>query len=548
MSVSSPSVVRFGVRWASKATALLAIGLIGSVYMPIIPGLLQMGYDFFQLKHWLAIWQDTQTIPALMATIASTLLSGVLACTLCLSIATDKYPSSAWYSMAKRLPSLLAMPHAAFAIGFAFLFAPTGWLARAIAPLMSWDSPPNWMTVQDPYGISLGIALAIKESFFLLWVLVNLLGEQQIAQQITVARSLGYQRQQIWRSIILPQILPRMMWPFAAVLAYSLSVVDMALILGPTTPPTFAVLAWQWLSDPDPQLQAQGGVAALILLLILLVFGGVLRCIAWIYRRLAVDFDGVRQPQRISLMPWLFQLGTGISFSLMILLLVWSFAQSWFFPALWPNELSINAWLSADFTPFNTSLWLGLATSFIALVMVLIWLEWGPQRNHAWLYAPLILPVIPLSAAQYFALLTLHLDGSAMGLVWSHLLWVVPYVLLSLVGAYRQFDSRLMLTAHALGYSRWQACLCIKWPLLMRPILAAFALGFAVSIAQYLPTLFAGAGRFSTVTTEAIALSSSGNRRTMAIQAILLMLLPMLAFALAAIVSHWQAKHRRGLR
>jgi putative thiamine transport system permease protein len=180
--------------------------------------------------------------------------------------------------------------------------------------------------------------------------------------------------------------------------------------------------------------------------------------------------------------------------------------------------------------------------------MVLIWLEWGPKRHQAWLYTPLILPLIPLSAAQYFALLHLGLDGSVIGLIWSHLLWVVPYVLLSLLGAYRQFDSRIMLTAQALGYSRWQACLCIKWPLLMRPILAAFALGFAVSIAQYLPTLFAGAGRFSTVTTEAIALSSSGNRRTMAIQAVLLMLLPMLAFGFVALVSHWQAKHRRGLR
>jgi putative thiamine transport system permease protein len=535
-------------RWASKGGTLLAIGLVSVVFLPVLPGLVRMGFDFFQISHWLAIWQDTQTIPALMATLGSTLISGVLALALSLSIAIEKYPSNAWRSIVKRLPILLAMPHAAFAIGFAFLFAPAGWLARAIAPLMAWDSPPDWLTVQDPYGISLGVALAIKESFFLLWVMMNLLGERHIAQQITVARSLGYQRQQIWRSIILPQILPRMMWPFAAVLAYSLSVVDMALILGPTTPPTFAVLAWQWLSDPDPQLQAQGGVAALILLMALLIFGGLLRGVAWVYQRSTVDFDGLRLPNRVSIMSWLYQLGAGVSFSLMILILIWSLAQSWFFPALWPDELSVKAWLNADFTPFKTSLWLGLATSLIALVMVLIWLEWGPQRNNAWLYAPLILPVIPLSAAQYFALLYLHLDGTVIGLIWSHLLWVLPYVLLSLVGAYRQFDPRLMLTAKALGYPRWQACLCIKWPLLMRPILSAFALGFAVSIAQYLPSLFAGAGRFSTVTTEAIALSSGGNRRTMAIQAVLLMLLPMLAFALAAIVSHWQAKHRRGLR
>ena len=35
-------------------------------------------------------------------------------------------------------------------------------------------------------------------------------------------------------------------------LAYGLSVVDMAMILGPNTPPTLAVLIWRWLADPDP--------------------------------------------------------------------------------------------------------------------------------------------------------------------------------------------------------------------------------------------------------------------------------------------------------
>ncbi|SQC94187.1 Inner membrane ABC transporter permease protein ynjC [Cedecea neteri] len=43
----------------------------------------------------------------------------------------------------------------------------------------------------------------------------------------------------------------------------------------------------------------------------------------------------------------------------------------------------------------------------------------------------------------------------------------------------------------------------------IRPLLAALAVGFSVSIAQYLPTLYAGAGRFATVTTEAVALSSA---------------------------------------
>ena len=41
-------------------------------------------------------------------------------------------------------------------------------------------------------------------------------------------------------------------------------------------------------------------------------------------------------------------------------------------------------------------------------------------------------------------------------------------------------------------------------------ILTAAAVGFAVSVGQYLPTLLIGAGRLPTITTEAVALASGG--------------------------------------
>ncbi|MCV5838282.1 ABC transporter permease, partial [Escherichia coli] len=50
-----------------------------------------------------------------------------------------------------------------------------------------------------------------------------------------------------------------------AVLAYSLSVVDVALIIGPTNPPTFAVLVWQWFNDPDLSLLPRAAAGAVVL-------------------------------------------------------------------------------------------------------------------------------------------------------------------------------------------------------------------------------------------------------------------------------------------
>ena len=56
---------------------------------------------------------------------------------------------------------------------------------------------------------------------------------------------------------------------------------------------------------------------------------------------------------------------------------------------------------------------------------------------------------------------------------------------------------------------------------LLEPILLVFAIGFSVSIALYIPTLFAGAGRINTITTEAVSLSSGANRKTIGVYAIL---------------------------
>jgi len=333
-----------------------------------------------------------------------------------------------------------------------------------------------------------------------------------------------------------------------AVLAYGLSVVDMALILGPGNPPTLAVLIWRWLTDPDPALQARGSAASLSLLMVLMACVLAVRSVWWLLKQGRAYPGGQRKPASswhwLKLHIALF----GAGYAVVGVLLLWSVAQSWFFPALLPAAVSLQAWQQADWVPFWTTLWLASAASLLCLPVVLIWLEWGPRHLHVLLYLPLIMPALPLVAGQYATLLRFQLDGSALALVWSHLLWVLPYMVLTLVGPYQALDQRLISSARALGCSPWRACLAVKWPMLLRPILATLAVGFAVSVAQYLPTLFAGGGRFVTVTTEAVALSSGGNRRVLAVQALLQIALPLAAFALAALAAYGLGRHRKGLR
>lgn len=531
---------------------VLAIAGVLLVFAPMLPGLYWALRPGWSGEVWQALLANNEWPQALRATLVSTVLSTVLALLLAGGIAVRVFPGPVWHSLERRLSLLLSVPHAAFAVGLSFLIAPSGWLARIVAQFLDWASPPAWVTLQDPLGLSLALALAIKESGFLLWVLFAVLGEQVIARQMTIARSLGYRRAQVWREILWPQLLPRLGWPLAAVFAYGLSVVDMAVILGPTNPPTLAVLVWRWLTDASPDRQSMGS-AAIVVLIALLMLPAIGARFFWKFarsrrvlpsgRRAAID-----RPARETAGAGLHRALFFTSYLVVASLFVWSFAGGWFFPALLPDTFSLETWLRADFSPFLNSLWLGCAACLIALPVALVWLEWGPSRFNAVLYVPLIVPALPLAVGQYAALLNLSLDGTATGLVWSHLLWVLPYMVLTLIGPYRAFDVRLVTTARALGRTRWQACLFVKWPMLFKPVLAALAVGFSVSIAQYLPTLFAGGGRFSTVTTEAVALSAGGNRRILAVQALLQVALPLAVFALASVLQQWAGRYRRGLR
>ncbi|RVU86379.1 ABC transporter permease subunit [Leucothrix sargassi] len=529
--------------------SLLALLGVCFVLLPILPGLLWVLWPALDVTIWTSLLTDNQFAAALATTLSSSVISTLLALMAASLVAMQLYPSRAWSLVQKQLPLFLAFPHLAFAIGIAFLVAPSGWLARGLASIFSWGSPPAWVSVGDPYAIALTLTLAIKETWFLIWIMVTLLGEQAISRQITLANSLGYSRRQVWLTVLLPQLLPRMGWPLVAVLAYSLSVVDMAVVLGPSTPPTLAVLSWQWLSDPSELTQAKGSAAAICLMILLGVLIVLGRGSWWCTKRLYRNPSGIRKEGRAHKA---FTLSGLVAFIpgwlALAILTLWSFAGGWFFPKLWPTSLSLKSWMAADFDPMFTALWIGVCTVMISLPLTLAWLEWGSRKHHGWLYAPLILPSLPIAAAQYHVLLQLNLDSTAVGVVWSHLTWSFPYMILVLVGPYYSFDNRYMTTARALGHSHLSACIRIKWPMLMRPILSAMAIGFSVSIAQYLPTLFAGGGRFETVTTEAVALSAGGNRRVLAVQSLLQTVLPLCAFMSAILLSAWYARSRRGLK
>ena len=497
---------------------------------------------------WQALWIDPQTLRALGLTLWTGLVSTLLAwgtVALLLAHGFIRQRLVCWLSW---LPALLATPHAALAIGLVLWLSPSGWALRLVSPgLTGFDTPPPWLTTQDPWGLGLILALWLKEVPFLLWVAATQLQREDLRRrwqaEFALAQTLGRTPDQAFSQVVWPQLATRLRWPLLAVLAYGLTVVDMALIIGPASPPTLAVLAWQWLGDADVAMQAQGAaaafgltavVAALALCIVLAL--RLPNAMPWVK---PLSTDPVQPgPVRGRLSGLALAIGAAY-FAVWWALAVGSVSGVWPFPKVWPTLWTSDAWSQVldSATTVWTTLGLATASASVCLVWAVAWLEGAPRRLQQtlrpWWLLPLVLPSVLWVVGLYSMALQWRLEGQWLGLLLAHAVMVLPYVLLALEPAYLAVDPRQLSVAASLGHGRWTALLRIKWPLLTRAIASAWAVGFAVSVAQYLPTLYVGAGRFATVTTEAVTLASGAQRSLMSTYAALQMLLPVLAFALA---------------
>ena len=538
-------------------------GLAGTLLpaFGILPGSSATG---FSLKPWVELLSAPELPGALLASVVSGLLATMLSFAAAIAIAAALHGTRFHAWLARLLSPLLALPHAAIAIGFAFLIAPSGWLVRAAAPLLAPSGqPPDFAAPGDSLGLALALGLMLKETPFLLLAILSGLGQFPADRALLSARMLGYRPATAWLKVVLPQLYPQLRLPIYAVLAFSLSVVDMGLILGPSAPPALAPLLLAWFNDAslDSLFPAAAGAVLQALLAgtaILLWRGGEI-AVARLSRSWLAG--GGRGGSGI--------VGSVIGFAAACSLLLvaalaiaglglWSFAWRWPFPAVLPVSWTLGNWAAGSLglgRVLGTSLLLGLATTGIALALSLGCLE--NERRHGlhptarvlWLiYLPLLVPQISFLFGTAALDAWLGIDATLLALIWSHLLFVLPYVFLMLADPYRGLDERYARTGLCLGAGRARVFFRLTLPLLLRPILAAAAVGFSVSLSLYLPTLFAGAGRFETLATEAVALATGGDRRLAGVFGFLQAAMPLAGFALALLLPALVYRNRRGLK
>ena len=548
------------VRRPVKRFALLLITLVAGV--PVLAGL---GMTLLKALNP-AAWSMVLSTPGIWSSLALSLWTGAASTLIALLIAhlTVALAGTARWTgrlQAAILP-LLALPHLAVGIGLALLLAPSGLILRLLSPwLTGFAHPPDWTTIQDPLGFSLIIGLVTKEAPFLSLMLLGALAQVPSEPLMLASRTLGYGRLKAWLVSIAPALQRQIRLPIAAVFVYSATNVDMAIPLGSQTPPPLSIVLWQWYTASRLDLQDAAYAGSILLLgatvLGLISLAGAGRAGAALFRRMATS--GRRAAADRALRTAIFSLPLAVAVlggGALLALALRTTSRMWRFPRVLPEHLGWNAFadsVPAAAAPLAMTLAIATLVAIAAVALTLTVVELlsnNPRWTRAvgiWLFLPLVVPQLAFLFGLTWLTTRLRLEGTLLAVIWTHVLFALPYTWGILVTARAALDPRYQLAARVLGATPLRVWWTVTAPLLTRSALLAASLAFAVSAALYLPTLFTGAGRIVTIATEAASSAASGALHIAALYGALQAALPLLAFAVASTAAHFVYRRFSGV-
>ncbi len=539
-------------------------GLVGTI-LPAFGGSFQSGLSALSFEYWGHLIETPGLARSAWLSLKTGLISTFVSLLVCLLLVASWQGTKIFLFFERLLSPLLSVPHAAAALGLTFLIAPSGWVFRLISPWATGlQRPADLLILGDPDGWALSAGLIIKEMPFLLLMSLAALSQVDTASRMRIALSLGYGQVRGWMLCVLPALYRQIRLPVYAVIVYSMSNVDVSMILGPTAPPTLSIYILNWMTDHDLALRnvaAAGAILQLALVLIgLLIWRlGEKLCALWTQRAISSGKRGAGQSDVIfRLLALIFAAASLLAiFGGLLSQVIWSFAGRWRFPEALPSSFTTRIWERHGASALEmsmTTLALALLAALIALILTIGCLEAEFRRGRVMQRAGLILIYLPLLVPQIAFLPGLQIlllqIGAGLGfwpVLMSHVVFVLPYVFLALSGPYRAWDHRFHTLATAMGKSAFVVLWRLRLPMLLAPILTAMAVGMAVSVGQFLPTLLASGGRLATLTTEAIALSSGGDRRVIGAWVLILSVAAWLPFSIALFVPRFIYRKRLGM-
>ena len=515
-------------------------------YLPIL-GKGEFGLNYFYIS---------MNIPGIYKSILLSIFTGLVSTVFALffsQVILLYFFKTKFYSYIKIIISpLIALPHITMAIGLIFLLSPSGLLLRSVSPwLTGFDRPPNSYIFPDEYGFFLILGLMLKEIPFLILVSLSALREFSSTRFYDLGKSFQHSSFSTWFILIFPMIYKKIRLVVFIIIAFSSSVVDMSLLLAPSTPSTLSVRILQIFQSSEIDsffIASNLSLIQLLLIIILLIFWIILEKIIKL-KYFYILFIKITSFKSEFLKSLILCFGISLfllSFMGIITSMLWGFSENWYFPDLFPNDLNINGFSS--FYDQNKSLifisiFIPLMVSLLSTSLTIIWVELldylkiKKTQFERIIFIPLFIPQISFLIGLQSFVVFFNYNNFLIPLIFVQLFYVIPYCFIILAPAVREVKSEYIKVASSLGKNRIERLFKIKIPLVLPSLLTSFAVGIIVSFSLYLPVYFIGAGRVTTLTVEALNLALSGSKQDLGIATFFQILFPILLIVTIAIIN-----------
>jgi putative spermidine/putrescine transport system permease protein len=158
-------------------------------------------------------------------------------------------------------------------------------------------------------------------------------------------------------------------------------------------------------------------------------------------------------------------------------------------PRIWTWELYQHLFTSASWIgPIVQSLKVAAATMVVSMIIGvpaaygLVRFDFpGKRFVMLLLMSPILIPVIVISLGLYLYLSRLHLVGTTAGLVVSHVAYVTPFMMMTVMAGVKKLDPALEFATTIMGANRRTVFFKVVLPQLRPSILAGALFAFLVS-------------------------------------------------------------------
>jgi putative spermidine/putrescine transport system permease protein len=261
----------------------------------------------------------------------------------------------------------------------------------------------------------------------------------------------------------------------------------------------------------------------------------------------AIDAPAIRMPRRwpqTVLVAALLALFAFAIFGPLANLLLWAFAEKWYFPSKLPSEYGFSFWVRV-FNPrgdalasLGTSVWIAVLTVIVSLAVAipagyaLARLKLPFRALILLLFLlPQAVPNMPIYVNIARVFYEIGLNGTVIGVVLVHAAHGLVLAVWIASASFAAVDASLDEAARNLGASPWTCFRTITLPLAAPGLMASAIFVFLESLDEFTGTFFVGVPDVTTLPLLMFNASQGGNYQIASITALLL-LLPSIGFML----------------